>query len=78
MRSIREVLGTGDFVRVKLGVGRPRAGGEVADYVLSRFASEERKKLDTVLANSVTALEVLLSEGVVKAMNEFNNRDISI
>lgn len=78
IRSIREVLGTGEFVRIKMGVGRPHPGGDVAAYVLGRFAAEERKRLDIVLANSVTALETLLSQGIQQCMNQFNNRDISI
>ena len=77
IRSIREVLGSGDFVRVKVGVGRPAAGGDVADHVLRGFAAEERSKLDNVLGNSAAAVETLLCRGVQSAMNEFNNRDIT-
>lgn len=77
IRSIREVLGSGDFVRVKVGVGRPVAGGDVAGHVLRPFAAEERNQLDNVLANSAGAVEALLSGGLQPAMNEFNNRDIT-
>lgn len=77
IRSIREVLGCGDFVRIKVGVGRPAAGGDVAGYVLRPFSPEERNQLDSVLANAVRAVEFLLDRGVQAAMNEFNNRDIS-
>lgn len=77
IRHIREVLGTGDFIRVKVGVGRPAAGGEVANHVLSGFSAVERVKLGDVLAGSVRAVEMVLTRGVGAAMNEFNNRDIS-
>jgi len=76
IRSVREVLGTGDFIRVKVGVGRP-VEGDVAGYVLRPFSADERKKLDTVISNAAAAVEFLVSQGVQKAMNEYNNRDIA-
>jgi len=77
IRSICDVLGQGDFARVKVGVGRPPAGGEVAGYVLNSFPAGERSKLRTVVTNSAMAVETLLAKGVPQAMNEFNNRDIA-
>ncbi len=77
VRSIREVLGSGDFIRVKVGVGRPAGGGDVAGYVLSPFAAAERKVLDEVVEASAQAVEVLLARGLTPAMNEFNNREIA-
>lgn len=77
IRSIREVLGSGDFIRLKIGVGRPAGTGDVAGHVLSAFAGSERNLLDRVLAGSIQALTLLLVRGVQVAMNEFNNRDFS-
>lgn len=77
IRSIREVLGSGEFIRLKIGVGRPAGAGDVAGHVLSAFASSERNLLDRVLAGSIQALTLLLERGVSAAMNEFNNRDFS-
>jgi PTH1 family peptidyl-tRNA hydrolase len=77
IRSIREVLGTGDFLRVKIGVGRPPGQQEVADFVLSPFAAEERKRLDEVIALVVDAVETIMASGVPQAMNDFNSRVIS-
>ena len=77
IRSICGALGSGDFLRVKVGVGRPPAGGDVAGYVLNPFAAAERSKLGTVVANSAVAVETLLVRGAMQAMNEFNNRDIA-
>jgi PTH1 family peptidyl-tRNA hydrolase len=76
LRSIIEVLGSGDFVRVRIGVGRPPLGGDVAGYVLNPFGSTERASLDAVVTNSAAAVATLLARGVAQAMNEFNNRDI--
>jgi PTH1 family peptidyl-tRNA hydrolase len=76
LRSIIEVLGSGDFVRVRIGVGRPPLGGDVAGYVLNPFGSTERASLDAVVTKSAAAVATLLARGVAQAMNEFNNRDI--
>jgi peptidyl-tRNA hydrolase, PTH1 family len=77
LRHICSVFGSGDFVRIRIGVGRPPEGGDVAQYVLRPFSGVEREKLDSVLTNTVMALEILLQKGVREAMNAFNNRDIS-
>lgn len=76
IRSICGVLGSGEFIRVKVGIGRPPAGGDVAGYVLSPFAAAERSRLEAVVANAAAAVETLLARGVQQAMNEFNNREI--
>lgn len=78
IRNIREVLGSGEFVRIKVGVGRPQGGGDVADYVLSAFSGAERKLLENVLAAAAMAVEAVLERGATLAMNEFNNRDATI
>lgn len=78
IRSIREVLGTGDFIRAKVGIGRPPAGGDVAAWVLSPFSAEERRHLDAIAANAARAVETILAGGTQQAMNQFNNRDISV
>lgn len=75
LRSITEALGHGDFIRLRLGVGRPPAGGDVSGYVLSRFNSAERQALDELLDQAVAALETILARGSAVAMNEFNSRD---
>ncbi|ABA89243.1 peptidyl-tRNA hydrolase [Syntrophotalea carbinolica DSM 2380] len=74
LRSIVDLLGCRDFLRVRMGVGRPQGQVDVAKYVLGQFSSTEKSQLDNVLENSVKALEVLLQKGAQQAMNEFNNR----
>ena len=76
LRSITETLGHGDYVRVRFGVGRPTADGDVSNHVLSRFASAERQALDGLLDQAVAAVEAILARGVAAAMNEFNGRDL--
>jgi PTH1 family peptidyl-tRNA hydrolase len=75
LRSITAALGHGDFIRVRVGVGRPPAGGDVSGYVLSRFASAERQALPDLLDQAAAAVEAILARGSAAAMNEFNGRD---
>ena len=77
IRHIREVLGSGDFVRVKVGVGRPIGNPDVSSHVLSRFSATERKKLDDVLAGVSDSVEMILDKGVLDAMNAFNNKNFA-
>lgn len=74
LRSIMAELGTDEFLRVKLGVGRPPAGVEAADYVLAPFLVEARETVDGLCRRGVEALECLIQEGVDPAMNRFNLR----
>lgn len=76
LRSITEALGHGDFIRLRLGVGRPATGGDVSGHVLSRFASSERAQLDDYLDAATEALEFLLRRGPNEAMNAYNNREL--
>ena len=74
LRSICGVLGSADFMRLRVGVGRPQQGSDVADYVLKPFSARERRDLDQVLSAATEALQTLFARGSAAAMNEFNNR----
>jgi len=76
LRSIIGRLGTPDFVRVRIGIGRPPAGfrGEVADFVLQDFDSAERAELPDVLARAVSAVNAVLEKGFAAAQNTVNTR----
>ena len=76
LRSICAVLGTADFIRLRAGVGRPSAGGDVAAYVLSRFAATERVELSEFVDRAGDALEAILAEGADAAMNRYNQRSL--
>ena len=75
LRSIGQSIGTADYARVRVGVGRPEYG-EVSDYVLSVFASEEKTHLAQVVEGVADAVEMYLAEGLESAMNVFNNCDL--
>jgi PTH1 family peptidyl-tRNA hydrolase len=76
LRSIIQRLGTPDFVRVRVGIGRPPLDfrGEVAAYVLSDFDASERAELPDVVARAVAATKRVLAEGTSAAMNAVNPR----
>ena len=75
IKSIVEALGTPQFVRVKIGIGRPVPSQDPADYVLELFTNEELEVLSPCLDRAVDALECLIHRGVAVAMNEFNVRE---
>ncbi len=69
--SIIERLGGREFIRVRLGVGRP-VHGDVADYVLSPFSEDEVASLDEMLERGLQAIETIVAQGLDAAMNRFN------
>ena len=72
MRDVVAALGTQEFPRLRLGIGRPPSGEDPADYVLHAFSPDERQLVEPMLDEAVAALEHLLREGIDSAMNEFN------
>src|SRR5205823_751754 len=72
LRSIAQALGTQDFLRLRIGVGRPGRGDRrsVADYVLSAFGPET--DVDALIARSADAVETLAREGLEQAQQRFN------
>jgi PTH1 family peptidyl-tRNA hydrolase len=78
LKSVIERLGTQDFPRLRLGIGRPLHGDPI-DYVLQDFSTEERIEFERVLDRAVEAIEYWLIHGIDASMNVFNqpslNRD---
>ena len=72
MRSIVDALGATDFPRLRIGVGMPTNGQDLADYVLGLPTPEERTVLDEALGRSVEAVETFVRRGVGAAMNAYN------
>jgi PTH1 family peptidyl-tRNA hydrolase len=72
MLSIIESLGTTEFPRMRLGIGKP-SNGSVIDYVLSPFLDEEKAKVIKVLEISSSALEDILNLGLFKTMTKYNS-----
>ncbi|MFT5470712.1 MAG: PTH1 family peptidyl-tRNA hydrolase [Verrucomicrobiales bacterium] len=76
IKSIIECLGTREFPRIRVGIGRseqPAAG--TVGHVLGKFADEDREKLEKSLQDAVAAVECALSRGLDSAMNQFNRRE---
>lgn len=73
--SIITVLGTDQFCRLKVGIGRPIAGEDPAEFVLSPFSSDEMVQVEPSLVRAVEALDCLLKEGLAAAMNRFHGRN---
>jgi len=73
LRSMRASLGTGDFYRVRAGIGRPRGRQDVADFVLSDYSSVERKELPFQVDNAADAVETLITEGLERTQQRFNS-----
>jgi PTH1 family peptidyl-tRNA hydrolase len=74
LRSIMEQLGRGDFLRLRLGIGRP-LHGEVTNHVLGTFSPAEMEGFAKVLDGALEMLETALDDGVPKAMSLYNNRN---
>lgn len=71
MRSVLEVLGAEPFVRLKLGIGRPAEQISVVDHVLASFTPQEEAVLSGLLERAAEAVESVIVEGPVRAMNLF-------
>jgi PTH1 family peptidyl-tRNA hydrolase len=73
LRSMRSSLGTGDFYRVRAGIGRPPGRQDVADFVLSNYSSVERKELPFQVDHAADAVETLITEGLERTQQRFNS-----
>lgn len=72
IRSIINAFGGDQFVRVRMGVGRPEDGREAADHVLQAFAPDEKSRLDGMLRRTCEAIVTILTKGTQEGMNRFN------
>lgn len=73
IRSISDLMGSADYARLKLGIGRPpHPEMKVADYVLQKFSSEEQEKLPDFLNKAGDAIESIIFDGVQKAASKYN------
>ena len=75
LKSVIAELGSADFRRLRLGIGRPERRGEVIDHVLSAFTPDEQKRFDAELDAAVKAVKLVLSVPFQLAMNEVNRRE---
>lgn len=70
MASIIERLGTQEFARIRIGIGRPN--NEAINWVLGRFSPSEQKLMEEVISQAVAAVECWIKQGIDQAMNEYN------
>ncbi len=77
LKSIIDHLGTREFPRLRIGIGRPPAGVDPADYVLQPFSPEEIPVVELVVERAVGAIETWILRGIETAMNEFNRKPIA-
>ena len=73
LRSVRSALGTGDFYRVRVGIGRPPGRVAPADHVLSDYTATERKVLPLQVDLAADAVESLLSDGLEATQSRYNS-----
>jgi peptidyl-tRNA hydrolase, PTH1 family len=73
LRSLRSALGTGDFYRVRAGVGRPPGRQEVADFVLTNYSKTELKELPFQVDRAADAVESLVTDGLAETQQRFNS-----
>lgn len=72
LRSLRSSLGTGDFYRVRVGIGRPPGRQDVADFVLSNYSAREREFVPLQVDRAADAVETLVTEGLATTQQRFN------
>jgi peptidyl-tRNA hydrolase, PTH1 family len=72
LKSVIERVGTTEFARLRLGVGRGDARRDLADHVLARFEPDEQAELDAFIARAADAAEMFAAEGMLKVMNTYN------
>jgi len=72
IESITRELGERDFPHLKVGIGRPRYGELIEDFVLSSFYSDQKELMDSAVDKAAEAAETWVREGISKAMNIFN------
>ena len=73
LKSLRRSLGSGEFHRVRLGIGRPPGRQDPADWVLRDWSSTERKDIDLHLERAADAVETLIADGLASAQNTYND-----
>jgi PTH1 family peptidyl-tRNA hydrolase len=74
LRDLQKRLGGNDFFRVRVGIGRPPAGWDVADYVLADFSNDENVQLDELVDQAADAVEWLLADGLAAAAERLDQK----
>ena len=72
LRSLTRSLGGPDYLRVRVGIGRPPGRMDPADFVLKDFSAAERKDLGVIVERAADACEALVEDGLDRAQNTYN------
>jgi peptidyl-tRNA hydrolase, PTH1 family len=73
LKSLRRSLGSGEFHRLRVGIGRPPGRQDPADWVLRDFSPAERKELPLHIERAADAIEMLITDGLAAAQNSYND-----
>lgn len=77
LKSIQESLGTTQYPKLRFGIGNDYPKGKQADFVLSRWKSTEEKQVSNKIIQCVDAIEVVATQGLEIAMNQFNQKSFT-
>ena len=75
MKSVVHYLQTENFIRVRVGIGKPQYKDDMINYVIGAIDTEERKKLDAGVNKATEAVQSILKDGIDIAMNKFNGKE---
>ncbi len=78
IRSLMDAFGGGDFIRLRIGVGRSEIGERVTDHVLGRFSVQNTQVLGRIISGARDAVVTILCKGTKAGMNLFNGKDLTI
>ncbi len=76
VKSVMEAFGSGDFPRIRIGIGSPEPPMNATDYVLGRFTAEEEKIFGATIKHARDAALTMIGKGLAQAMNQFNQRNV--
>ena len=74
LKSIVAALGSGEFIRIRIGTRPEKIWGDLRDYVLGKLSRADREIAGQMVAEAADAVELIITEGVDKAMSKFNRR----
>nr|WP_320027036.1 aminoacyl-tRNA hydrolase [uncultured Acetobacterium sp.] len=74
MRSIIQHLGSPEFARIRIGIGRPKIGSELVHFVLGRFPKSEFPAMENAVMDAVKGVDIFIKDGIDLAMNRINIR----
>jgi PTH1 family peptidyl-tRNA hydrolase len=75
LKSIKANLQTDEFVRIRIGVDKPPSSQQGADHVLRKPGKREREELDVCIAEAADAVELILTDGIERAMERYNRKE---